>query len=155
MINLTQHNATPEQEEQGLRNVDNQEHLRMLLTIPEGAIQSEESVLRGFVESKAMEIVSTFVLPAKADQIRRFVADGVLFHGVSSLLNAYADAGRVDVLVGGAPLLVDALIRRCREVGAVPHYALYAMVSEDVQQPDGSLKRVSVYQHIRFIKAVR
>ena len=47
---------------------------------------------------------------------------------------------------------MDALIRRCREVGAVPHYALYAMVSEDVQQPDGSVKKTAVFKHIRFIK---
>lgn len=57
------------------------------------------------------------------------------------------------VMIGGAPFLMRPLADRLREDGYIPVFAFSQRESEDQPQPDGSVKRVSVFKHKGFVHA--
>ena len=69
-------------------------------------------------------------------------------------LNTIRDALRLRVLVGGAPILMERLIPALKRDGCIPVHALSARVVEEVPQSDGSMKKTSVFKHIRFMDAL-
>jgi len=56
------------------------------------------------------------------------------------------------VMIGGAPYLMGALERALRERGFTPVYAFSKRESIDQPQPDGSIKKISVFRHAGFVE---
>lgn len=156
IINLTQHAATPDQVAVGVVDVKDRARLSELLTCDTTAVMSASG--SEYLRAKAAAIITEFVRPVQLKQ-----ADDLLgnewscgsqnaappLKGVEAL-NAVREAFTIHVMVGGAPYLVDELRRQCAEIGVICHYALSERVSEDVPQPDGSVKKIQVFKHAGF-----
>ena len=56
------------------------------------------------------------------------------------------------VMLGGAPYLMGALEKAVRECGFTPVYAFSQRESEEITQPDGSVRKVQVFRHIGFVE---
>ena len=129
ILNLTQHNATPEQKAQLVVEPRmTKEKIRELLTFEE--IPSKEEI------------------EARAEKLAEIAA---------SEANHYA--GETDnkiwitrVMIGGAPYLMGALEKALREMGFQPVYAFSKRESVEQPQPDGSVKKTAVFRHIGFVE---
>jgi hypothetical protein len=56
------------------------------------------------------------------------------------------------VMLGGAPYLMGALEKAVRECGFTPVYAFSQRESEEITQPDGSVRKVQVFRHCGFVE---
>lgn len=63
-------------------------------------------------------------------------------------------SGHKAALIGGAPWLMSALERELINNGVQPLYSFSVRESQEVAQPDGSVKKVAVFRHAGFIKVV-
>lgn len=155
MLNLTVHAASPDQIEQGLRDVGDKVRLKALLDIPEEALMASDEVLDNYLDGKVQEIISEFVLPTLLVRIQVELSLGAEMwpQGVE-LLNRARQMGHVDVMIGGAPILMERLIPALRKVGAEPYWSLSGRKSVDEHLPDGSVKKTSVHAHLRFRRAM-
>lgn len=121
ILNLTQHQATPEQVAQGVVDLDDVDrfNVSLLLTF-------DELPTRNRIEQAAQQLAEF------ADRLCR----------------AYrADA----VMIGGAPYLMPELECALRRHGVRFCYAFSKRVAEDQLQPDGSVRKVQVFRHAGFI----
>lgn len=143
ILNLTQHMATTEQEEQGLVNVQDIDKLREILTVNEEVLVSEEATIRYIIDAKVTELINTFVFPLLVERATEVCG---------SSANRIGGAFELSVLVGGMPTLVDALVKRLKEFGCVPMYALSGRVSSAFINEDGSVSKITVFKHIKFLK---
>lgn len=148
IINLTQHNATAEQKMQGLEDVGDRELLQKLLTVDSEVLEGSEDALRYIINCKVDSLVSAFVTKELMSNAE-FICNSGAYR-----MNAYdlvREAFAIQILVGGMPTLVDALVKRLKALGCVPVYALSARVSEEVVQSDGTVTKNSRFKHIKFI----
>jgi hypothetical protein len=129
ILNLTQHVVTAEQKAQLVVEPRmTKDKIRELLTFEE--IPSKEEI-----ESRAEKLARIAVSEA----------------------NHYA--GETDneiwitrVMLGGAPFFMGALEKAIRECGFTPVYAFSKRESEEIPQPDGSVKKIQVFRHIGFVE---
>jgi hypothetical protein len=56
------------------------------------------------------------------------------------------------VMIGGAPYLMGALEKAVRVMGFTPVYAFSKRESEEIPQPDGSVKKIQVFRHVGFVE---
>jgi len=63
----------------------------------------------------------------------------------------YAPQGAA-VMIGGAPFLMGGLERALKARGCIPVYAFSQRESADQIQPDGSVRKVSVFRHLGFVR---
>ncbi len=165
IINLTMHNASPEQLEQGLVNVADQDLLKALLDIPNDALEASDYALDGFLQHRAWEIYQRFVMPLQLERLNQLLetttrvvwsCDAKAYGAVVDFhfLNGLEEAKAVQCLVGGAPILVERLIQLLKEQGAVPLYSLSPRVSTEQTLPDGTTRKVAIHRHLRFRKAM-
>lgn len=129
ILNLTQHNATPEQKAQ--------------LVVEPRMCKDKIQKLLTFEEIPTKEEIE-----ARASELAEIAA---------SEANHYA--GETDnkiwitrVMIGGAPYLMGALEKALRECGFTPVYAFSKRESEEIPQPDGSVKKIQVFRHIGFVE---
>jgi hypothetical protein len=113
----------------GLENVDNRARLAGILSIPEEALRASESSLSALLEARVQTLIKEFVLPAilsRVEEDLEFIAANWAYSPANTdLVNRVQGMTlRINVLVGGDPLLMERLIPALRRVGAVPHYAL-------------------------------
>lgn len=64
-----------------------------------------------------------------------------------------AHAGYLRAMIGGAPFLMAPLEAALREQGITPLYAFSRRESVEVADPDGSVRKISVFQHLGFVEA--
>ena len=129
ILNLTQHNATPEQKAQLVVEP------RMCKAKIQKLLTFEEIPTKEEIEARAKELAEIAVSEA----------------------NHYA--GETDnkiwitrVMIGGAPYLMGALENAVRECGFTPVYAFSKRESEEIPQPDGSVRKVQVFRHTGFVE---
>lgn len=126
ILNLTQHQSTPEQgciDLQGQALAD----LKALLTF--STIPTREEILN-----------RAAVLAAVA------AGSPVAYDGEEAIFATAA-------MIGGAPFLMGPLEAALNARGITPLYAFSERVSEDAVQPDGSVRKVAVFRHKGFIEA--
>ena len=126
IINLTQHNATPEQIEAGVVEPEVKARIQELLTFDEP--------------------------PDPAEIIRRAEEFAALAY---EIVTAEYDAETVTVMVGGAPFFISALERELMFRGMDPVYAFSMRESIDQAQEDGSVRKVAVFRHLGFVRPPR
>jgi len=64
------------------------------------------------------------------------------------------DVGADAAMIGGAPWLMGPLAAKLRQVGVVPLFAFSTRESADQAQPDGTVRKVSVFRHRGFVEAL-
>ncbi len=129
ILNLTQHVSTDEQKAQLVVEPRmTKEKIKKLLTFEEIPTREE--------------------IEARAKELARIAASEASFY-----------AGETDnriwitrVMIGGAPYLMGALEKALRECGFTPVYAFSKRESEEITQPDGSVRKVQVFRHCGFVE---
>lgn len=129
ILNLTQHVVTPEQKAQ--------------LVVEPRMCKTEIRELLTFEEIPSKEEIE-----ARANKLAEIAV---------SEANHYA--GETDneiwitrVMIGGAPYLMGALEKAVKECGFTPVYAFSKRESEEIPQPDGSVRKVQVFRHCGFVE---
>jgi hypothetical protein len=129
ILNLTQHVTTDEQEAQLVVEPRmTKEKIRELLTFEEIPTKEE-------IEARATKLAEIAVSEAS--------------HYAGDTDN---EVWITRVMIGGAPFFMGALEKAIRECGFTPVYAFSKRESEDVPQPDGSVKKIQVFRHIGFVE---
>jgi hypothetical protein len=129
IINLTQHEATADQIAAGV------------VDLPEG------------LRRKAKEYLDFADAPEDWEIEER--ADRLVF-----IVHAFCDSLDVDsegmqVMIGGAGFLMGDLEAMLIQDRLEPVYAFSKRTSVDVPQADGSVRKVSEFRHIRFVRKYR
>jgi len=62
------------------------------------------------------------------------------------------EVGAAAAMIGGAPFFMSALEAALLEVGVEPVYAFSLRVTEEVPQPDGSVRKTNVFRHVGFVR---
>lgn len=122
ILNLTQHEATPAQEADGV--IDLPDEARQQLS---GLLTFNSAPSRAEKDARADAIVA-FAL-AQAEILPEF------------------RAGLDRAMVGGAPFFMSALERALEDKGIEPLYAFSVRKSAEQVQPDGSVRKVNVFRH--------
>jgi hypothetical protein len=126
ILNLTQHLATPEQIEAGV--VD----------------------LPAEMRDRLVEALTFNELPAPEEILGRAAQ-------LAELAVSYCDKSGPyppDAMIGGAMWLMGPLALELRLRGIEPMFAFSVRETEEVAQPDGTVKKVSVFRHAGFVPAV-
>jgi hypothetical protein len=129
ILNLTQHNSTAEQKAQ--------------LVVEPRMCKAKIQKLLTFEEIPTKEEIE-----ARAKELARIAVSEASHY-----------AGETDnviwitrVMIGGAPYLMGALENAVRECGFTPVYAFSKRESEEITQPDGSVRKVQVFRHCGFVE---
>jgi hypothetical protein len=129
ILNLTQHVATDEQKAQLVVEP------RMCKAKIQKLLTFEEIPTKEEIEARATKLAEIAVSEA----------------------NHYA--GETDneiwitrVMLGGAPFFMGALEKAVRECGFTPVYAFSKRESEEIPQPDGSVRKIAVFRHLGFVE---
>lgn len=128
ILNLTQHNATPDQIEAGIfePSVEDKKEIQRLLTFEE--------------------------IPQKSQMSERAKAIAAIAGKYYDKHAEYSEGHGVNVMIGGAPYFMSAMEFYLRSSGFSPVYAFSKRESIDQQQPDGSVKKIQVFKHAGFVE---
>lgn len=157
IINMTQHQATQEQLDNGVIELDAdlKSQLIKLLTVED---------ISEVIHYRNLEVRANQIIALATEQIARMAdAQGEslapVFKAARALdkftltpthLNSYYG---VAVMLGGAPWMMPALEKVAHLRGLSVCYAFSKRVSEEQHQPDGSVKKVNTFKHQGFIWA--
>jgi hypothetical protein len=61
-------------------------------------------------------------------------------------------SGATHAMIGGAPYLMAPLEQALFERGIIPLYSFSERVSQEEQQPDGSVRKVNVFKHAGWVE---
>jgi len=129
ILNLTQHVATDEQKAQLVVEPRmTKEKIKKLLTFEEIPTKEE-------IEARAEKLAEIAVSEAS------------MYAGDTD-----NEVWITRVMLGGAPYLMGALEKAVREMGFQPVYAFSKRESEEIPQPDGSVRKVQVFRHTGFVE---
>jgi hypothetical protein len=129
ILNLTQHVVTPEQEAQ--------------LVVEPRMCKTEIRELLTFEEIPSKEEIEV-----RANKLAEIaVSEASMYAGDTD-----NEVWITRVMLGGAPYLMGALEKAVRECGFTPVYAFSKRESEEIPQPDGSVRKVQVFRHIGFVE---
>ena len=139
IVNLTQHDATPEQFAQGVYNVCDslKPSLRESLTFD--SLPSIKD-LKSRAKRVASLVLSNIILECEAP-VPSFLS-------VRSVLEDY----EICAMIGGAPFFMPFLERALIEDNITPLYAFSKRVSVEETQPDGSVVKKNVFKHEGFVE---
>lgn len=141
IINLTQHQATPEQVAAGVFDLPTilRGYLSELLTFD--AIPSAEEI-----KARANDIaIMAAMLARGADRAEE--ADGAVAENDRGALARYA-------MIGGAPYLMAPLEIALCDNEIQPLYAFSVRESVEQEQPDGTVRKINIFRHAGFVPAV-
>jgi hypothetical protein len=82
---------------------------------------------------------------------REMPAVGEVARRASALAALAAVSGADAAMIGGAPYLMAPLHAALEARGVRPVYAFSERRSEEVTQPDGSVRKVNVFVHLGFV----
>ena len=129
ILNLTQHTATDEQTAQLVVEP------RMTKAKIQKLLTFEEIPTKEEIEARAKELA------------RIAVSEASMYAGETD-----NKIWITRVMIGGAPYLMGALENAVRESGFTPVYAFSKRESEEIPQPDGSVKKIQVFRHTGFVE---
>ena len=135
ILNLTQHAATAEQIAAGVH-----------------PMHETDSGQQPF--DRLRELLTFEDLPTPVEVIERAKEIALLADDSAYIQSGgNADPYITGAMIGGAPFLMEPLAHALRNRGFVPVYAFSRRESEEVVQPDGSVKKVAVFRHLGFVGA--
>ena len=142
ILNLTQHNTTPEQIEAGVVEPTDGEAVKHYLTF-EG-LPTQQTLAHHV--SRLVSICRYWKSRKIEDlQVATMQSDAIPY----TLMEIHS-LMRPDVMIGGAPFLMAPLDKALREAGFSPVYAFSLRQSEE-KIVDGEVVKTSVFKHQGFI----
>jgi hypothetical protein len=154
IINLTQHNATQDQIEAGVIDLETsrKESLARLLTIDENTLMNP--AIEEEMEARAVAIthliwpeiqreiaMRSASISAEIEKGKTIVAWNLMRH--EPLLHA---------MIGGFPFLMRFLEKALNQIGVRPLYATSTRIAKEVVNPDGTVTKTSEFKHIGFLE---
>lgn len=130
ILNLTQHSATPEQLEEGVVDLLPNEKAMLISLLTVDEIPSTEEIL------------------ARCEKIALLAANNGLGGDDS------CDPHPQSAMIGGAPWMMSSLEHALFGQWIEPVYAFSVRESVDVNMPDGTVRKMSVFKHAGFVPAV-
>lgn len=124
ILNLTQHQATPDQRDKSVVEPENKEAIKRHLDFDDAPSAKEISV-----RARTLAELATTELDARG------VAESHRF-----------------AMVGGAPFFMADLELALRERGITPLYAFSKRASHDVMKEDGTVEKKVIFRHQGFIE---
>jgi hypothetical protein len=94
-------------------------------------------------QSKVQELLSFDAAPSGEEIVARAIR----------LARLAKESGCDKAMIGGAPYLMAALQQALLNAGVEPLYAFTQRVSADSVQPDGTIKKISVFRHSGWVSA--
>ena len=125
IINLTQHELTPEQRE----FIDIECHT---------------------VRQKVKDLLTFTELPTKEEIYYRALDLAAI---VENIVDQDEQVDLFLVLIGGAPYLMKPLIEELKKIGVTPVFSYTDRVSVETMQPDGSVVKTQVFKHLGYVEA--
>ena len=109
---------------------------------------SAEQLTAGVVNMEDQKLVSDLLTFNELPSIEQIINKA---ETLASLIDAPCGT---HVMIGGAPWLMVPLINSLKKRGFVPVFAFSKRVSIETVQPDGSIKKTSVFKHEGFIEVI-
>ncbi len=128
IINLTQHNATQDQLEAGVRE------------------------LPAELKAKAVEALTFDNIPSTGDIINRARE---LTWVVQAATTDIPRGDAVGVMIGGAPYLMGHLEDILQEEGFTPLYSFTRRETVEEKLEDGSVKKTAIFKHVGWVDPTR
>ena len=122
IINLTQHNASPEQVAAGVVDVPAEIRAELSALLTFTTLPSKEELNEAAMKIAAMAVICTQGSTAPA------------------------------AMIGGAPFFMAALEAALRHYGMKPLYAFSERVSEEKMDADGTVRKVNIFKHKGFVE---
>ena len=122
IINLTQHNATPEQITAGVVDVPAELKAELSALLTFNNLPSKEEIDEAAMKVAAMAVICTQGSTAPV------------------------------AMIGGAPFLMSALEAALRHYGIKPLYAFSERASEEKIEADGTVRKVNYFKHKGFVE---
>ena len=136
ILNLTQHDPTPEQIEAGVTC---------------GDIPNEQAL----VEFRKLLTFDTIPTPTevrqRAQQIAAYAAKTTTLVDYGGNSGLCVNEPLRFAMIGGAPFLMAPLEEALRRVGITPLYAFSTRESVEQVQADGSVRKTAVFRHVGFV----
>lgn len=157
ILNLTQHAATETQKEAGVVDLSPEQKAKLcsLLTLEKDALTASPEVRDTLLDSRVASIVA-LIWPQVStwfiDRAKRTLEVADELGAMAGWNEGHRPLGQA--MIGGAPYLVERLARRLKELEVTPLYATSERVSVEETQPDGSVRKVQVFQHLGFVEAL-
>ena len=150
IINLTQHNATAEQNEAGVFSNAAIAAVAALTNFV-GMPTKEQIVLTAKeVAEKLSQLVQSWAFsPEEVDRERN---EGGMPNEESGLNYYTTCLTPWKVMIGGAPWFMSSLEKELEAKGFKPVYAFSERVSVEQKQEDGSVKKINIFRHAGFIE---
>ena len=135
ILNLTQHDPTPEQIEAGIVGG-----------------QHDTVGLREFRSLLTFDTLPTpLEVRQRAEQIAQYARSAYTIHDYGGDSGYVVNEPFSRAMIGGAPFLMAPLEDALRRVGIVPLYAFSNRESVEQVQPDGSVRKTAVFRHVGFV----
>ena len=154
ILNLTQHNASEAQVQAGVVNLPEpyNSRLKELLTFNELPSCDEVKKRAGAIYDLVIDFCLDKSSPVK-DEVKEMIIDDNGEFGDKYEVNE-AEFRKLNLafMIGGALWLMRPLIEELKNIGE-PLFAFTKRVTEEIPQPDGSIKKVAVFKHEGFIPA--
>lgn len=156
ILNLTQHSATAAQKQAGVVDLPKevQDKLKIFLDVRKevltASLEIREEQLRSQVES-ICHLIWPQLKEAAHSRAKKALECFERGDGIAGW-----NAGRepvIEAMVGGAPFLVDRLVRRLKELDVRPVYAASERKSVEENLSDGTVRKTQVFEHLTFIPA--
>lgn len=125
IINLTQHELTPEQRE---------------------FIDIECHVDR----QKVKDLLTFTKLPTREEIVYKALDLAAI---VENIIDQDEHVDLFLVLIGGAPYLMKPLIEELKRLEVIPVFSYTDRVSVETMQPDGSVVKTQVFKHLGYVEA--
>ena len=154
ILNLTQHNASEEQIKAGVIDLPEpyNSRLKELLTFTDMPNCDEVKKRAGAIYDLVIDFCLDENSPVKDEVKAMVIADDGEFGNKYEIKEAEFRKLNLAFMIGGALWLMRPLIEELENIGT-PLFAFTKRVTEEVKQPDGSVKKVAVFKHERFIPA--
>lgn len=125
IINLTQHELTPEQK----AFIDIECHTD---------------------RQKVKDLLTFTKLPTREEIVYRALDLAAI---VENIIDQDEHVDLFLVLIGGAPYLMKPLIEELKRLGVTPVFSYTDRVSVETMQPDGSVVKTQVFKHLGYVEA--
>ena len=131
--------------------MENKEMNKYLINLTQHPLTEEQrNSVDCTIEPKGMEVYLNFDSMPTAEIIEDRAYE--MFGCLMQMLPPDVEPTDCTVLLGGAPFFMSACERAATHYGFKYCYAFSKRVSEEVKQPDGTVKKVSVFKHEGWIK---
>jgi hypothetical protein len=149
IINLTQHEATPDQAEAGVVSLIQCQNQTIKFLEATGESLGYQAECEGIDAQWLAEMLTFDKVPLVVDRIARAKE---LVRGVILSLGGYDPKRGQKVMIGGAPFFMGILEKVLVCYGFIPVYAFSTRESVEVLQKDGTLRKSSVFKHVDFVR---